>query len=100
MKIKNFFIPTIKKNNIDVPFYLKIKGCSRLKYENHELSNSNLQFQLYMDLRLNNSKKYNYYLSKLEKLMTKLQNSNKLNYFSFDKDIYNCNRTIPTTYLY
>lgn len=92
---KIFFIPTIKKNNIDVPFYLKIKTCSRFNIDNHELSNSNLKFQLYMNLRLNNHEKYNYYLEKLEQLFTKQQDSNKLNYFSFDKDIYNCNKHVP-----
>ena len=91
---KVFFIPTIKKDNIEVPFYLKIKGLRNFKIDNHELSDSNLEFQLYMNLELNNYKIYNYYLGELKLYMMKQLYSNNFNYLSYNKDISNSNKDI------
>jgi len=94
-KIKKvFFIPTIKKDDIEVPFYLKIKGLRNFKIDNHELSNSNLEFQLYMNLELNNYKIYNYYLGELKLYMMKQLYLDNFNYLSYNKDILNSNKDI------
>ena len=87
--LEKFYIPLIKKNNIDIPFYFKIKNLRYINIIDHELANSSLNVQIFLSAIIN----YNCYEKYLINLITLIhQNFYKYDLSSVEIDYKNMKR--------
>ena len=81
-----YLIPYIKNKNLnlDLPFYYKITNLKNINVINHEISDLNLGFEMYLSASTINYHHYNLYLEKLIVLIKEKFNNYNLNSINLD----------------